>query len=62
MTNIHAGVTVAIGLALGNFGYQWSQNIPNWETAFERSYFQLIAIIGLVFSLMVARKIRENLS
>ena len=37
---------------LGNFVYQYFMSVPDWESAFERSYFQLMAyiqVIGLLY-------------
>jgi hypothetical protein len=37
-------MVIAIGLIAGNFVYQAFMSDPNWGVAFERSFFQLIAI------------------
>ena len=42
-------VSVVLALITGNFVYQgWLQDAPDWETAIERSYFQVLAV-GIVY-------------
>lgn len=55
MINIPFAVTVMLflGLAVGNFLCQAVAKKPNWESAFERSFFQLAALItAAVFTMM----------
>lgn len=44
-------ILLMFGLSLGNFLYQWIfADVPNWRGAFDRSFFQAIAV-GLALSL-----------
>lgn len=41
--------TLALSLAVANFGYQWLQDVPNWYSAAERTWFQALAILTAWF-------------
>lgn len=36
---------LVLALVLVNFGYQWIQDVPNWDLAVERTWFQALAIL-----------------
>tara|TARA_R110000822_G_scaffold84867_3_gene199051 strand:- start:29542 stop:29703 length:162 start_codon:yes stop_codon:yes gene_type:complete len=40
---------IIVMLLVGNFAYQLMAEHPDWETAFERSYFQAIAIALIIW-------------
>lgn len=37
-------IAVSLGLSFGNFVYQFLLSTPSWETALERSFFQVVAV------------------
>jgi len=39
----------AIGIIAGNWIWQAFMDIPDWFVAFERSYFQALLFVALVF-------------
>lgn len=47
---IKTGIYVALSLCAANFIYQ-SINDRDWDTALERSYFQVIAIACYIYSI-----------
>ena len=38
-------LSVGLGLVFGQLLYQWLQPKPNWGMAWERAWFQVVAII-----------------
>jgi hypothetical protein len=38
-------IAVTVGLVFANFLYQAFFQSPDWKNAFERSYFQVVAIL-----------------
>lgn len=42
-----------LGLAIGNYLFQLLKSPPQWDVAFERSYFQGVAILALVVALQL---------
>lgn len=45
----------AAGLSTGNFLYQLMFEVPQWDVAFERSYFQCLAVIGVYLVLRLKK-------
>lgn len=51
---VSIAINSLIGLTAGNYFWQLIQDPPQWEIAFERSFFQAVAILTVVlFSRMV---------
>jgi hypothetical protein len=49
-----AAAVTWIAVVAGNFLYEWLRingKAPNWERAFEHSYFQTLAIAYFIFNL-----------
>ena len=46
MHNVTAfgAVTLLLTLAIGNFGWEWTRQVSDYETAFEHTYFQAWAL------------------
>lgn len=45
MTRVIKLLSVGLGLVFSQLLYQWLQTEPNWGKAWERAWFQVVAII-----------------
>ena len=48
-------IIVAAGLATGNTLYQLLFDIPQWNVALERTWFQFIALVSAYYVLKITR-------
>jgi hypothetical protein len=45
---VSLAVAVSIGLTIGAFAWQWITGDQRWSVAFDRSFYQIIAIVTYV--------------
>lgn len=46
-------ISATVGIVASNYIYQWFCASPDWATATERSWFQLVALVGVGAALSI---------
>lgn len=44
--SVYQALSTTIAMAVANYGYQYFQAMPSWHDAFERSWFQAVALLA----------------